>query len=201
VDRPEVSLDDWAYRYESGLFVRYLTSRMGPKFLSDVWMTAEPQETPLEAIGHLLGQNSSNTCELFKEYCIDAFFLWDHTRPAFVPEVYSRFGERAVAERFKLRLGATVTRDLTLPHLACQYFRVDFAEGVNTVHLQASSPSNEMRFDVVGVQPDGTRGAATSLPSRGAGVQTRGVEHFVLIASHCGTKTDQADYRLEISTH
>jgi hypothetical protein len=201
VDIPDASLDDWNFRYESGLFVRYLYYRYGIEFLSEVWMNSAKRETPWDTLQRLLAQGPQGTVELFREYCIESFFIWDHRGVMFMPEIYSRYGHRRIVERFEVKVGAVESRrGLALPHLACHYHQINFSENVATVAVTVSSAWSEMMLDVIAVTPDGARGERTPLrEGTPHSLRTLGSKHFVLVVCNCSIVRGTHDYQIALS--
>lgn len=218
IERPELSLDDPVANYQAGQFVAYLAKRLGIEFVNRVWMESAPGETPFEAIARLLPEEEKfvstdpDERDLFASgYCLDSWFLNDPTSSAYAPDLYARYGERAITESFVLRSGAKVgTNDKpaeqdTLNHLACRYYRFYLEGGVEqlSVELHSSDESGKspLKAELAVVTKENQRGQA--IPLRPASNNTGGktllttrvkrinpdeLDHFILVVTNCGIR-------------
>jgi hypothetical protein len=145
-DHPELPLDDEMMLYQSGFFVRYLAAHF-PGLIGRIWMYEDPNLTPLDILAR-----ETSWAELFSDYCRDAFL------PDFAPDVFRRFGERAIEDEFDLPHSSRVQKRGILNHLSCRYFvvrsdqspalKVNSAEPGVKIQL-ASIPSDHNRWVVV----------------------------------------------------
>lgn len=163
-------------------------------------MNSAKRDSPWETLQLLLAKGPQGTIELFREYCIESFFIWDHRGVMFMPEIYSRYGQRRIIERFELSAGTLIDRGLTVPHLACHYHQVNFNENVAAVMIQLSSGWAEMMFDVIPVTLAGERGALASLAEGVTqSLPTTGVRYFAIVISNCSSKHGSRDYEITLS--
>ncbi|MGA2148650.1 MAG: DUF6055 domain-containing protein [Bryobacteraceae bacterium] len=122
-DRPEVPLDSEYGMYQAFLFVRYLVSRFGgDAFVGNLWRAARVGEDPWNAIQNLTGQT---TDDLFAEYSAEAYLLNDPASPCYSPEVFSRFGPRALTSSVIAVRTAETPIHGSVWGLGCRYYRVD----------------------------------------------------------------------------
>ena len=200
-DRPETPLDHESAWYEAGMFVRYLVRRCGHGFLRDVWMASDERETPMEAIVRLLPKEDRSS--FFSDYAMDSYFLWEPASCGFAPDVYSRYGDRAVEESFVLRPGddPKVVQG-TLDHLACRYYRIYLVEGVTGLdcHLvQSAQCKLQARLGVV--TADKRRDSDRPLPREGAELlhlDPRRIDHVVLAVINAGYAADHDNLQYEL---
>jgi hypothetical protein len=213
IDVPEMSLDDPEGHYQAGMFIRYLGKKMGLEFVNKVWMQSEIQESPLEAIKRMMPSSQKfisadpNDRDLFASgYCIDPYFVWDYASSSVAPDVFLRYGERAISES-KL-LSADSPEEITgeLNHLACRYYRFFLKGDVTRVQLdfKVADPNNTTPFkaEVAVVTKDKRRiagrylypvesetGVASHLSTVLDGFDLDDIDHLVLVVSNCGTRT------------
>lgn len=218
VEMPEVSLDNWAARYQAGLFACYLEKKL-PGFLNRVWLEFKPRELPLEAMkrlmpaGYKFVSHQPDERDLFASgYCLDSYFLWDHANDWFAPELRARFGERAVSESYILRPGLRKSREKeeepwVLDHLACRYFRITLKGEVKNLRVEVQSEEGQiapLKAELAVVTDDMQPGKVTSLrPVAIAGEKEPSLlslelpvatldydkaDHLVLVVSNCGTR-------------
>ncbi|NOT60208.1 MAG: hypothetical protein HOP19_08280 [Acidobacteria bacterium] len=223
VEMPEVSLDNWGARYQAGLFAYYLEKKV-PGFLNRVWQQAIPEDSPLEAMkrlapaGEIFLSHLPDETDLFASgYCLDSYFLWDHSNDWCAPELRARFGERAVSESFIIRPGQVERSiDWELDHLACRYFRIALKGEVKRLQIEvqvearyeAGKISNPPRIKAeLAVVTDEMRPGDPIRPLRPspitkekelmrlvlevdvAGLDYDKADHLVLVVSNCGTRT------------
>jgi hypothetical protein len=220
IDCPEGSLDAWDRMYQSGMFVRYLARRFGCEFVNSVWTTSQQDKTPFAAIDRLLPKGlkfsapGSREPDVFSAYCLDAYFLLDPASHCHAPQVWERFGERAVAESFSLKPGNRIEAANELNHLACRYFRFSLQAGVKSlrVHLlpRETPQRPPLKAELAVVARAGLRGntqrlhfplsirpgEVLRLSGELAIPNPRDLDHLVLVVSNCGTRPELANTRL-----
>lgn len=210
IDSPEMPLDHPAGKYQAGMFVRYLSKRLGLKFVNDVWVKSAPEEKPLEALERLMpdGQRflsaDSAVRDIFASgYCIDPYFLWEHASVSLAPDVFVRYGERAVTESLTLPASNGQTINDELDHLACRYYRFYLKGGT---HFEVKLTVNDacavtpLKAEVAVVTTDMRRTHIEALcPAEAVDVEegclscvvgsldSDEIDHIVLIVSNCGT--------------
>jgi hypothetical protein len=212
VDRPEVPQDDLSALYQTGMFLRYLANVLGPAFLTRVWTEAKETETALEALVRLcadqervFASDAPAVLDLFGAgYCVDSYFLRDPASGLYAPEVFERFGQRAVAHSFVLAPGSSGEAHDTLDHLACRYYRFALKDGAKrlVVRLQAVAKA-PLKAVLAVVAEGGRRGESVVLepvadPPPGGmvlvgelrGLAPAGLDHVVLVVSNCGLRGD-----------
>ncbi len=209
VDRPESSLDVRAARAQTGMFLRYLVNVMGPAFTTRLWTQSPPTETALDALVRLFGEEDrvfssadpGNADFFGAGYCVDAYFLFDPASQLFAPEVFDRFGQRAITHSFALAPGRVGKTQDDLDHLACRYYRF-YLEGNATrlaVRLQPPSSQAPLKGVLAVVTRDGRRGASLVLRRDQAGGALAGeltgldpnrLDHLVLVVANCGLRAD-----------
>jgi hypothetical protein len=221
IDLPEAPLDDWSARYQAGMFACYLEKRI-PGFINQVWTESEQTEEPLEAMARLLpdGQKfvscDPNVKDIFASgYCMDSYFLWDHESDNLAPELFVRFGERAITESFVVRPGQQeMSSGERLDHLACRYYRIYFKGEVQSlqVRVQSEDPAGltslkaelaevtaEMRRGVIEplrpvLAPAGT--APGSLAVELIRLDAEELDHLALVVTNCGTRAARDNTRI-----
>jgi len=213
IDMPECSLDDPDERYQAGIFLNYLHQRLGPEFIKQVWTQSDLGEGPIEALERFsalrnltfLSANPTVQDLFGSGYCVDPFFMWDHRSVAMAPDIFFRFGERAISQSFFLASNtkSEVNEDM-LDHLSCRYYRFNLASDVSSVKIDmlVEGPCEETKLKaevaivdlerqrerIVALKraqnsPDGTAG----LLSENITV-SNGIHHLVLVVSNCGKK-------------
>ncbi len=218
VELPEVPLDNWAARYQAGLFACYLEKKL-PGFLNRVWLEAKPKEPPLKAMERLLPLDKGfekfvshrpDERDLFASgYCLDSYFLGDHSNDWFSPELCARFGERAVSESFIMHPGQQESSGgWQLDHLACRYFRITLKGAVESLRVEVQSEEGQviapLKAELAVVTDEMRQGKVQPLrplPADGMGETTRlalelsaaeldydKADHLVLVVSNCGTR-------------
>lgn len=210
IDSPEMPLDDPAGKYQAGMFIRYLSKRLGLEFVNDVWVKSAPEEKPLEALERLMpdGQRflsaDSAVRDIFASgYCIDPYFLWEHASVSLAPDVFVRYGERAVTESLTLPASNGQTIDDELDHLACRYYRFYLKGGTNfevKVTVNDTCAVTPLKAEVAVVTTDRHRthietlGPAEASDGEGGclscvvgSLAPDEIDHIVLIVSNCGT--------------
>lgn len=227
IDMPELSLDDRRARYQAGMFIRYLAKRIGPNFINEVWMQSKKNETPLIALERVLQKYdpgrkliSSNEPDIFASgYCMEPYFLWDHESKGHAPDIFVRYGERAVCESSVLRLPTTEesvsSTDLyesegTLDHLACHYYRYYVTASVSGVRFQLTTTpfldsTTPLKAEIAIATADKRRrpqirilsntesefSGDTVLLSTDLTIDDPdNIDHIVLVVSNCGTRAN-----------
>ncbi|MGA2185908.1 MAG: DUF6055 domain-containing protein [Bryobacteraceae bacterium] len=187
-DWPETPLDHKSAWYEAGMFVRYLARRCGQGLLREVWMASDERETPIEALVRSLSKKDWSG--FFSDYAMDSYFLWDPASRGFAPDVYGRYGERAVQESFGLRPSASLALQGTLDHLACRYYRIYLAEGVAGLECQlVQSCGCKLQARMAVVTAEKRRDCDQLLPQAGAALlqaDPRRTDHVVLAVVNAG---------------
>lgn len=213
IDAPEISLDDPDEKYQSGIFLGYLHRRLGPDFIKEVWTKSDIGEGPIEALERMsLGRDLTflspdpNVKDIFGSgYCVDPFFMWDHRSISLAPDIFFRFGERAISHSFGLASGTIAgVKDGFLDHLSCRYYRFNLLPNVKKVKIDmlvddpcdltmlkaevAIVDSDKQRESVVALQRAGkSEGQTQGLLSVDIQV-AGGVDHLVLVVSNCGKR-------------
>jgi hypothetical protein len=158
VDRPESPLDDYGARFQTGMFVRYLTNSQGPHFLTRLWMESAHEETALAALTRHLGNEETvfstpdpDISDFFGTgYCLDSYFFFDPANPLYTPEVHNRFGTRSISESFLVFPGESLsTRDFLAP-LSCRYYRVALGSGSQCIRIRILPGENHHPFPLRG---------------------------------------------------
>lgn len=224
-DEPNGPLDDGGTE-DAGLFVGYLRRRLDEPVLRQLWDIAQPGETPLAALNRLLDATRSDfrstdadVCELFADYALESYFLWDEQSPAYAPEVYRRFGPRAPAD--SLRLGAGQRRELAdrrLNHLSCEYVAIRFESHVSHLRIAVTTDVagvGRLRAQAVVIAGNRRRGQTMRLEHQPTDprpvsrlnaelslADTDPIDHVVLVISNCGIgiRNDNRSYSVEIKT-
>jgi Family of unknown function (DUF6055) len=234
IDMPEMSLDDQEGHYQAGMFIRYLTKKMGIEFVNKVWLESKIEESPLEAIERMmppsqkfLSADPSDKDIFASGYCVDPYFIWEHASASVAPDVFLRYGERAISESKLLRVGTQAQIEGQLNHLACRYYRFFLKSDVTRVRIDfsVSDPHNTTPFkaEVAFVAKDrqriaerhrlfpvdGKMGATGPLSTILDGFDPDDIDHLVLVVSNCGTRThkhpggkdtdDKKDYTITAS--
>ncbi|HMG73132.1 MAG TPA: DUF6055 domain-containing protein [Pyrinomonadaceae bacterium] len=222
VDMPEVPLDHPSAKYLAGMFVRYLSKRLGNRWVNDVWVKSVEREDPLEAMQRLLPGGMTlvspdpTVQDLFASgYCMDPYFLWDHESKGLATDVFARYGERAISESCVLRPGGkpwTVKREV-LDHLACRYYRIYFKGNISQVTITlmmrnvgtagplkaeaAIVTAERRRKDLRTLQPVPTPqpGQNHQLSTTLDNLVADDVDHLVLVVANCGKRRDREDDR------
>jgi hypothetical protein len=213
IDMPEVSLDDPRGKYQAGMFVRYLSRRLGVEFVNNVWTKSLPGETPLDALARLTpaGQTfispNPDVSDIFASgYCIDPYFMWDHGCAALAPDILLRYGERAVAESLVMRRGDKETVEgRLLNHLACSYYRFYLRGGATrltlSLYITDAPQATPLKVEVAVVTHEKRRerveplrpvpppdGVVGKLSLTLGPVEPEDIDHVVLIVSNCGLR-------------
>jgi hypothetical protein len=220
IDMPEVPLDHPNAKYQAGMFVRYLAKRMGTAFINDVWTMSAPTEGPFQAIQrmllpkHVLLSPNPAVPDLFASgYCMDPFFLWDHESAGLAPEVFARYGERAITDSLVLRSGSPEATDGALDHLACRYYRFYLKGDVSRVSVTLSPDGatngggTQLKGEVAAVTSVGRRVSVSPLHALNGRAKAESiqlsaelndfdpaeVDHLILVVSNCGTRKNPND--------
>lgn len=220
IDMPEIPLDHPNAKYQAGMFVRYLARRLGPAFINDVWTQSAAGEGPFQAIQrllpppHTLISSDPAVRDLFASgYCMDPFFLWDHESAGLAPEVFARYGERAITDSLVLRPGSRGTTDGALDHLACRYYRFYLKGDISKVRVAltpegaANGGGTPLKAELAAVTSEGRRLSVSPLrPPAGRaraepfqlsaelkGFDPTEVDHLILVVSNCGTRQNPKD--------
>lgn len=227
IDIPETPLDDWGARYQAGMFIYYLEKRL-PRFANRVWQELCPGEGPIEAIARLLPEATSERTTFLSHdpdcrdwfasgYCLDSYFLSDHTCAALAPELYIRFGGRAITESFVLRPGEQKVSGLNrLNHLACRYFRIYLRDAVTVLRIQIRAmdgkPVAPLKAELAAVNAELRRDAlfaplrpphsdttatARQLSTEVSQAEFGAMDHLVLVITNCGTRAAKVNDRIE----
>jgi hypothetical protein len=207
-DQPNRPLDDasdmYGKPYRAATFVRYLVKRWGPEFLSEIWMRPVFSETPFETIERLLtarGEHPDETSGLFATYCLNAFFLNDPTNHCHAPDVYSRYGERALEHSYRMTARRKQPIHGRVEHLACHYYRFLFAKKVVEVEFQwvAAPPNTDLRAHVA--VSNGHKSLRQVVPVPHVGVMKLPVTHrdaLIVVVSNSARQGDAIPYSIEV---
>lgn len=218
IDMPEIPLDHHNAKYQAGMFVRYLARRLGHTFINSVWTQSAPNHGPLQAMQHMLQPAQTlvspnpNVQDIFASgYCMDPFFLWDHESAGLAPEVYARYGERALTDSLVLRPGVMGATGGVLDHLACRYYRFYLRGSYSAVRVTLTPPAaaegTPLKAELAAVTPEGRRksvpplrppevdkvGDPSTLSAELTGLQPEEVDHLILVVSNCGTRQNMQD--------
>jgi hypothetical protein len=212
-DLPEVPLDHPRHCYAAGIFAAYLAKSQKPDFLTKIWTHPVKKATALDAVADCLRQrgkqfSSDNPVDVdvvFSHYCVDSYFLWDTSSLGFLPDLYARYGERAISESFRVEPGkSSKPGAYRLDHLACRYFLLDLRDDVQEIVIKVRIPSPDGRSylkpSLVSVRADLSRGENWKFSHEfksgflefsaltGALVPSE-VDHLVLVVSNCGYRS------------
>lgn len=216
LDEPELPLDHRWAGYQAGLFVAYLEAQQ-QGLANKTWLQDGRAGGPVETLMGLLPlgrkfvSHHPDERDLFASgYCLDSYFFWDHTCASLAPELFARFGERAVTESFALRPGfADVSPNHRLDHLACRYFRFYLKAEVSHLQIElraeGEQPIAPLKAELAVVKPEMQRGDVVALRSKSAGgelsdrilsvelnqLAPNHLDHLVLVVTNCGTRAAQ----------
>lgn len=206
IDQPEIPLCHETRNSQAVMFVTFLAAKFGYEFINDVWTKAHRHETPLQTISRLLHDKPDTFQDVFMEYCRDGYFLLDPRRRLFAPEIYRRYGRRAVTESFSLQNGASVSAGApyVLNHLGCRYVRF-FPKTDMTrlnVRVRVLNHADSFRAQLAVMGKNKQCGVTVDLKPSGeapgpetgealfsaeiSGIDTSAAEHAVLIVTNCG---------------
>jgi hypothetical protein len=150
-DRPEISL--FEEPYAAGFFARYLDRRLGLKpgevFSRAISTITAPPQGPdrtvhnaqrlvWQALNRVL-QPSLTAEEAWLESCRAGAFIGGSSLPADEEmAVFQRYGRRAVADSFDLRINnPTISRPYLGSSLSCRYFSLTLPTSAKTIGLEA----------------------------------------------------------------
>lgn len=206
------SLDNPSARVQTIPFIRYLASRLGVEFVNKIWTQSLPAESPLEALvrmlpeGERFSSSDPNVRDLFASgFCMDSYFLWDPSSYCFMPQLFQRYGDRAISESFLLGAGVTVTIENVVDHLSCRYYRFHPKERAARLQIvlspEGSDTVSPLKAEVAIVTKEKLRGNIEPLhivpSSRHKGAEQLAcnipfsldyLEHIVLVVSNCGRR-------------
>jgi hypothetical protein len=213
IDMPEIPLDDPEGQYQSGMFIRYLANKMGAAFVNSVWTKSRIKESPIDTLQRLMpkGQKfiSANPADrdLFASgYCLDPYFIWEHGHGLVAPDVFIRYGERAISESKLLNAKYESQIKGRLDHLACRYYRFFLKSGVSNVEIafqpQVNGVPTPFKAEVTIVNKNTQRSESLPLRAKKNGNLLKGplhatltaldpdeIDHLVMVVSNCGTKS------------
>lgn len=219
IDVPETPLDESDEKYHSGIFVGYLHRRLGPDFVRDVWINSLIGEGPVEALEReAMHRNLTflsadpGVRDIFASgYCVDPFFMSDHRSIGLAPDIFFRFGERAISQSFTLELNNVCeVKDDSLNHLSCRYYKFNLPAAATTATIEMTVDSvfePQLKGEIAIVNSDKQRQGLVPLESatpfadgdnrRFRAVLSpieKGID-LVLVISNCGrrTSTDNDD--------
>lgn len=214
VDMPEVSLDDWSARYQSGVFACYLENKM-PGLLNRLWVESRREERPFDVLSRLaspdrpFSSSDPGAQDLFSSgYCMDSYFLMEEENDWLTPQLHARFGERALTESHRVTAGGkqAVSEEWTLNHLACRYFRILLKDRPEKLRVEVRITDEKgiqpVKAELAAVQEDGRRGRVFPLRQDSATNAStlsldlprnviRDTDHFILVVSNCGIRSRQ----------
>jgi hypothetical protein len=220
IDTPEMPLDAPGGKYQAGMFVRYLSKKLGADFVNDVWTKSPVKMGPLEALDHFAAQRGlafasalPHVDDIFASgYCLDPYFLWEPMSLSLAPEIFVRYGERAISECFVMQPGDKITKPrgersepllYHLDHLSCRYYRFHLRGGVSQLNIsvvpEEPCESSPLKAEAVVVNADRLRTPTVTLQRPAANANGAGglsavvptpkadeVDHVVLVVSNCG---------------
>jgi hypothetical protein len=215
IDAPDMPLDEPEEKYQTGMFINYLYRTLGPQFINKVWIQSLTGEGPLEALTRIAaGQNltflSANpkVRDIFASgYCMDPYFMWDHGSVSLAPDLFFRFGDRAIAETFTLDVNERCEVSDYLNHLSCRYYRFNLKSGVTKLTVEMAVEDNcqttPLKAEVAFVTPQMQRERVEPLlqaPGQSSDegcqmsvvlspLEEKKLDHLVLVISNCGTQT------------
>jgi hypothetical protein len=214
IDVPETPLDESEEKYQSGIFVGYLHRRLGADFVRRVWLDSDEGEGPIKALERLAEENGitfvspePSVKDIFASgYCVDPFFMWDHRSDHLAPDIFYRFGERAIAQSFSLNTKSACEVDQdSLNHLSCRYYKFRLVQPTKKVHveMQVDDPANnKLKCQVVIVDAENQplrivtldKAPRSLLANRyqlSATIQLTDDrnDHLMLVVTNCGTIT------------
>jgi hypothetical protein len=220
-DRPEVPLDSASAGYEAGMFLRYLAKNR-LYTIADAWNHSTKEETALEALIRLMKESgevfvsddAECTLPFFARYCADCYFLWDPSSDGYFPEVYRRYGERAITESIELETAETIKVSGRLDHLACRYYRLYPKRKRTFVKVRLLTSAKLGRTPLKGhvtAVANGSRGMGRPLASKTKTIadgridfeaeltaeDTRQVDYIVLCVTNCGTRSSSLHVNTE----
>jgi hypothetical protein len=130
VDQPHLPLDSSGLQHTSCMYLKYIDQIFRKpeepegKFVSDIWQTTDPDETPCKAIARLARDRGhcpvSGALPGFAEFAKDSLFLGDPNSHGFSMDVFTRFGPPAIHER--LCIGDNPQCELS--HLSAKHFQI-----------------------------------------------------------------------------
>ena len=195
-DAPQIPLDDDSATYAAGMFARYLARRFGPGFLAEMWHQSLPLETPFDILDTLVAirepklksPDPRELCPIFRDYCVEAYFISDHKSVGFAADVYARFGNRALEESLTPPPGVTEPPARDLHHLACHYWRVWLATGVQRIQIDLVTGSPAIVADATIVRPDMQRQPAqpVSPTTLLEDLSPATMDHAIVVVSNIG---------------
>lgn len=215
---PHLSLDTPGAGYQAGRFAHYLSKKFNVEFVNRVWTESEPEEAPLEALerlalekGEVFISSSPHVRDIFASgYCLDSWFLNDPESLFYSPELFERFGERALSESFELGPCDEASTEDTLDHLACRYYRFYLSDGASTFHIELRSVPAPFKAELAVVIGERRR---LVVPLRSAGGDESGVEtalaadldrigeykpdYLLLVVTNCGARAAQINQAIE----
>lgn len=215
IDVPEMSLDDPDGHYQAGMFTRYLAKKMGLDFVNNVWIKSKIKESPIEALERMMPANQKfisadpGEQDIFASgYCIDPYFIWEHASASIAPDVFLRYGERAISESKLLHAGTQAHISGQLNHLACRYYRFFLKSNISRVQIDftVTDPQSTTPFkaEVAVVAKDKQRLRVSCLRTLDEQTPATGrlsavlddldpdeIDHLVLVVSNCGIRTSQ----------
>lgn len=217
IDMPEMPLDDPMGKYQAGMFVRYLYMRMGVEFVNEVWTKSSVGIGPLDALAHFAALKNETFIsadptveDIFASgYCIDPYFMCDHTGVGLAPDLFFRFGERAISQTLVLDpiTDSEIEVKDFLDHLSCRYYRIYLKNDVKQLSVRmsfnqpcvrrifkaeiATVTKHKMRSSVtrlheeIAQDPDGCCHLNATLTGLDAGK----IDHLLLVVSNCGVRS------------
>jgi len=225
IDIPETPLDESEEKYQSGIFVGYLHRRLGVDFVKRVWMESDEGEGPIEALERTAKEQdltflsaAPHMKDIFASgYCVDPFFMCDHRSVHLAPDIFYRFGERAISQSFSLNVKSPceVNED-SLDHLSCRYYKFRLIQPVKKVviEMRVFEPlaKNKLKCQVVIVDADNqpVRIEPLDLASKSflsgsnkyqfsatVPITDHGLDHLILVVTNCGKVTSTDNYEDE----
>ncbi len=129
-DYPETPVDAEPGWYQAFLFVRYLAAKHGGEaIIGELWRQARVDVDPWQIIEELTGRTRD---QLFTDHCHQAYLLNDPQSACYSPEVFQRFGSRAITESWDVGPGEERSCDGAVWGMGCRYYRI-YPRGVSSV--------------------------------------------------------------------
>lgn len=136
-DFPCAPVDHPLAKYQAFLFLHYLTSMFGEKFLGCLWREGNADQDSWLQVEQLTGKTRD---ELFADYAKHSYLMNDPTGSCYAPEIYARFGGRAVTRRSVVHPGDVLDCESSVHPLGCHYFSL-CSDGASSIRFPL--PAND----------------------------------------------------------
>ena len=207
--RPEESLDASTATcgYRQWLFIAYLFRRFGPELITNVYMrhAATGSRDPMVVLAQVIESLEAGVVlasaaddDVFSlGFCPDAYFLNDPEAELYYPELFQRFGERAVADSFVDYPVVKAAGKEAIHHLGCRYYRFRPQEGKSALSVTVQfvgGSSEQLRGELIGVSADMCRRsserlvrdpACNGMRAEVTGFSCSDLDHAVLVLANC----------------